>query len=124
MGSHEENDSAQNVDEWKARVRKLNDQFRKDRKGGYYRLTDTMTALGYEKCTEVLQAIADYDGFTPDNDPPGLHDFGCITLASERYFWKIDYLDKAQTKDSADPADASVTVRILKVMSSSDFNGA
>ncbi len=124
MGSHEENDSAPNVDEWKARVRDLNDQFRKDRKGGFYRLTDSMVALGYEKCTEVLQAIADYDGFTPENDPPGLHDFGCITLAGGLYFWNIDYLDKSETNDSPDPADASVTVRFLEIMSSSDFDAA
>ena len=74
--------------------------------------------------TEVLQAIADYDGFTPDNDPPGLHDFGCVTVAGEPYFWNIDYLDKSEMKDSADAADASVTVRILEIMSSSDFSAA
>lgn len=124
MGSHEGDDSAQNVDQWKARVRDLNDQFRQDRKGGYYRLTESMVALGYEKCTQVLQAIADYDGFTPDNDPPGLHDFGCVTVAGEPYFWNIDYLDKSEMNDSADPADASVTVRILEIMSSSDFSAA
>ncbi len=124
MGSHEENDSAQNIDQWKARVRDLNDRFRKDRKGGFYRLTESMVALGYEKCTEVLQAIAAYDDFTPDNDPPGLHDFGCVTVAGEPYFWNIDYLDKSEMNDSADPADASVTVRILEIMSSSDFNAA
>ena len=124
MGSHEENDSAQNIEQWKARVRDLNDQFRKDRIGGFYRLTDSMVALGYEKCTEVLQAIAAYDGFTADNDPPGLHDFGCVTVAGEPYFWNIDYLDKSEMSESADPADASVTVRILEIMSSSDFDGA
>ena len=124
MESHEENDSAQNMDEWKARVRDLNDQFRKDRKGGYYSLTKSMVALGYEKCTEVLQAIAAYDGFTSDNDPPGLHDFGCLTLDGELYFWNIDYLDKSQTSDSPDPADASVTIRFLEIMSSSDFDAA
>jgi hypothetical protein len=124
MGSLEEDDTAQNVDKWKARVRDLNDQFRHDRKGGYYRLTESMVELGYEKCTEVLQAIADYDGFTLDNDPPGLHDFGCVTLAGEHYFWSIDYLDKSEMTESADPADVSVTVRILQIMSSSDFSAA
>ena len=124
MGSHEENDSAQNIEQWKGRVRDLNDQFRKDRKGGFYRLTDSMVALGYETCTEVLQAIAAYDDFTADNDPPGLHDFGCVTVAGEPYFWNIDYLDKSEMSESADPADASVTVRILEIMRSSDFSGA
>ena len=122
MGSHEEKDSAQNIDQWKARVRDLNDQFRKDRKGGYYRLTESMVALGYEKCTAVLQAIAAYDDFTPENDPPGLHDFGCVTLAGELYFWTIDYLDKSEMNDSADPADASATVRVLEIMSTVDFS--
>lgn len=124
MGSHEDNESEQNIDQWKARVRDLNDQFRQDRKGGYYRLTGRMVALGYEKCTEVLQAIAAYDDFTPDNDPPGLHDFGCVTVAGELYFWNIDYLDKSEMNESSDPADPSVTVRILEIMSSSDFDAA
>lgn len=124
MGSHEEDDSAQNINQWKARVRALNDQFRKDRKDGFYRLTNSMVALGYQKCTEVLQAIADYDGFTADNDPPGLHDFGCITLDGEPYFWNIDYFDKSETNESPDPADESVTVRLLEIMSSADFDAA
>jgi Protein of unknown function (DUF3768) len=124
MGSYEENDSSQNIDQWQARVRALNDQFRKDRKGGFYRLTKSMVALGYEKCTEVLQAIADYDGFTAENDPPGLHNFGCIRLNGERYFWNIDYFDKSETNESPDPADASVTVRFLNIMSSSDLDAA
>ena len=124
MKSHGENDSAHNIDHWKARVRDLNDQFRKDRRGGFYSLTDSMVALGYEKCGEVLKAIAEYDGFTPDNDPPGLHDFGRITLDGELYFWNIDYLDKSEMNESPDPADASVTVRFLEIMSSSDFDAA
>lgn len=124
MESHEEDECDQDIDQWKAQVRDLNDQFRRDRNGGYYRLTKSMVALGYEKCTEVLLAIAEYDGFTPDNDPPGLHDFGCITLDGELYFWNIDYLDKSVTKESPDPADASVTVRFLEIMSSADFDAA
>ena len=122
MESHEEGDRELNMDKWKARVRDLNDQFRKDRKGGFYRLTESMVALGYEKCAEVLQAIADYDEFTPVNDPPGLHDFGCVTVAGEPYFWSIDYTDQSEMGDSSDPANTNVTIRTLDIMSRSDFS--
>lgn len=124
MGSHVDNESAVNIDEWKARVRDLNDQFRKDGDGGVYRFTESFVALGHERCAEVLQAIAAYDDFSPENDPPGLRDFGCVTVGGEPHFWHIDYLDKSELRESPDPADDRVTVRILKVMLSSDFNAA
>lgn len=36
-----------NLDDYKQKIRALNDEFRKNRKGGYLRTTDGIAALGY-----------------------------------------------------------------------------
>lgn len=104
-----------------ARIRELNDQFRRDRKGGYFCLTNGVRALGYQRSEELLRAIAVFDEFTPGNDPHREHDFGALTFEGERYFWKIDYYDSSQTYASPDPADERATIRILTVMKASEY---
>ena len=46
----------------------------------------------------------------------GEHDFGALTVAGVRLLWKIDYYDAAMAGGSPDPADPSVTTRVLTVM--------
>ena len=54
--------------------------------------------------------------FDRDDDPYGEHDFGALTVAGVRLLWKVDYYDAAMTGGSPDPADPSVTTRVLTVM--------
>ena len=54
--------------------------------------------------------------FTDDNDPHGEHDFGIVEHGGVRSFWKIDYYDREMQMLSPDPADPSVTTRVLTVM--------
>ena len=53
---------------------------------------------------------------TATNDPYGEHDFGALTVAGVRLLWKIDYYDAGMTGGSPDPADPSVTTRVLTLM--------
>ena len=39
--------------------------------------------------------VARFDRFDGDNDPHREHDFGLLELVGRRFFWKIDYYDKA-----------------------------
>ncbi len=78
-------------------------------------------ALGRERQQTILDAIAAYDNFTPDNDPRGEHDFGALEVAGERVFFKIDYYDRAMTGHSPDPADSSITTRMLTVMLAGEY---
>ena len=48
-------------------------------------------------------------------------DFGAFEFQGERLFFKIDYYDLAMEFGSEDPADASVTRRVMTVMLSSDY---
>lgn len=119
MDSREQDNCAQT--ERKQKIQKLNDQFRRDRKGGYFCITDGIVALGHPIYREIVQAIAEFDDFTLDNDPHEEHDFGALNIAGHKIFWKIDYYDQNQTYSSPDPADPSVTTRFLTIMRASEY---
>ena len=59
--------------------------------------------------------MAVFDAFDRDNDPYGEHDFGALTVLGERVLFKIDYYNAGMTGGSPDPADPSVTTRVLTV---------
>ena len=69
----------------------------------------------------LMQAISDYNNFTPDNDPYQEHDFGCVTFWKERIFWKIAYYNPAMTEHSTDASDTLVTKRVLTVMLAGEY---
>ena len=73
-------------------------------------------ALGPAFVQAALRAVAAFDGFDAENDPYGEHDFGALTVWGERLVFKIDALDRTLTMASPDPADPSLTVRVLTVM--------
>ena len=64
----------------------------------------------------ILNAIAAYDAFDLKNDPYGEHDVGALTVEGTRILFRIDYLDRGLTGHSPDPADPTVTARVLTVM--------
>jgi hypothetical protein len=103
------------------RVRALNDILRRTLSGGTLVLTAGIVALGRERQQLILDAIAAFDRFEPDNDPHGEHDFGALEAAGERVFWKIDYYDRSGRFASPDPADSSVTHRVLTVMLAREY---
>ena len=77
--------------------------------------------LGAKRQMAILSAIAAFDGFDPEDDPYGEHDFGALTVEGERIFFKIDYLDRSLTGHSPDPADPTVTARVLTIMLAEDY---
>lgn len=103
------------------RVRALNDILRRTLSGGTLVLTAGIIALGRERQQILLDAIAAFDRFDADNDPYGEHDFGAVEAAGERVFWKIDYFDRAGLYASPDPADSSVTHRVMTVMLACEY---
>jgi hypothetical protein len=69
----------------------------------------------------LLRALAEYDAFDVDNDPHGERDFGDIQFNSQTLLWKIDYYDLELEFGSPDPADPSVTTRVLTIMLESEY---
>lgn len=104
------------------RIRALNDQFRTTGNGnGRVLLTAGIQDGGPVFMVAVTFAVQEFTAFTPDNDPYGEHDFGAVTVAGQKVFWKIDYYDRDYTAASPDPADESVTQRVLTIMLAEEY---
>ena len=73
------------------RIAQLNDEFR--RAGPTAEWVATMGVLALSDVPGLIQAVRDFNAFTPDNDPWGEHDFGNIKWQNEKTYWKIDYYD-------------------------------
>lgn len=106
-----------------ARIRELNDHFRKmlPPTTGRILVTAGVNNQGPEFVARALGAVASFDDFTSKNDPHREHDFGAFTLDGEKLFWKIDYYDVAGEMGSEDPGDPAVTLRVLTVMLAEEY---
>jgi Protein of unknown function (DUF3768) len=73
----------------------------------------------------IMQRVQHFCEFTEDNDPYGDHSFGAFEfeIAGNAYkiFWKIDLYDKDYSMGSDNPADVSVTRRVLTVLHASEY---
>ena len=72
------------------RIRALNDELRRANTQGTTMLTAGVAALDTATQLAIVAAVRAFDRFDPDNDPHGEHDFGALTVADERVFFKID----------------------------------
>jgi hypothetical protein len=104
-----------------ARIRQLNDAFRRTFSGGRVTLTSGVDALPDLIKARALQLVRVFDYFNEDNDPHGEHDFGSFELTDYKFFWKIDYYDQRCELGSEDPADPERTTRVLTIMLSSEY---
>ncbi|MDX2272648.1 MAG: DUF3768 domain-containing protein [Cyanobacteriota bacterium] len=101
------------------KIAQLNDEFRKPQ-SAYIVITPMVQSLG-SQVSDLLQLVRQFNVFNEDNDPYEEHDFGSIDYNGETYFWKIDYYDKSLKYLSPNPADPSLTKRVLTVMHSSEY---
>src|SRR5260221_12432742 len=88
-----------------ARIRDLNDAFRKTFSGGKVVMTASVAELPDMVRADALLDVTRFDRFTPDNDPHGDHDFGSFELVGRTFFFKIDYYDLTMELGSEDPSD-------------------
>ena len=102
-------------------IAELNDTLRKTGTGGTVMVTRSVAHLPGFDAAVLAAALAAYDGFDPDNDPHGERDFGDLTLFGADLLWKIDYYDADLQFGSDDPANSSITRRVLTVMRASDW---
>lgn len=104
-----------------ARIRNLNDRARATLAFRSVLVTVGVSSLHEEATTAALAKVRDFDAFNAGNDPYGEHDLGSFKLGGERLFWKIDYYDRNLSAGSPDPADPSVTSRVLTIMLASEY---
>ena len=103
------------------RIRALNDDLRRHLIGGGAVMTTGVAALGSELVERAVKTLAAFDDFHHENDPYQEHDFGMFDVEGHRLFFKIEYYDKSLTYHSPDPADPSVTERVITLMLAEEY---
>ena len=105
----------------RARIRELNDAFRRTLVGGRVMLTTGVDALPAAEKAAVLEKVRTFDAFNCDIDPHGEHDFVSFKHESVKYFGKMDYYALDMQNGSEDPADPSQTIRVLTIMRADEY---
>ncbi len=103
------------------RIRALNDELRRNLPNGHAVMTAGVAALGSEAVARIVRTIAVYDDFCHANDPYGEHDFGSFEADGHLIYFKIEYYDKNLTYHSPDPADQTVTERVITIMLAGEY---
>lgn len=108
-------------------IQQLNDRLRKT----LPRTQDMILIMGdlknEDQAIQMLayQAVRAFDAFTEDNDSYGEHDCASMDVTigdrSERIMFKIDYYDLDLKFHSPDPADQSVTRRVMSIFYARDY---
>lgn len=104
-----------------ARIRELNDVLRTTWMTGKVLLTEGIQNLPDATRSRVAEAVETFADFSPDNDPYGEHDFGAITVDGHKVFWKIDYYAPDMMHGSENPADPTITRRVLTIMLAREY---
>ena len=84
-------------------------------------ITIGVAALGDEAVARIVKTIAVYDDFCHENDPYEEHDFGVFEAEGHTIFFKIDYYDPTLTCHSDDPADPTITQRVITIMLAEEY---
>jgi hypothetical protein len=103
------------------RIRTLNDEFRQQLLGGGAVMTPGVAALGSEAVSRLIKMISVFDDFCTANDPHEEHDFGALDFDGSQVIFKIDYYDKDLQYHSPNPADPTVTERVITVMLAEEY---
>jgi len=104
-----------------AKIRALNDRFRKSLTGGRVMMTAAVSALPDDIRARAIDLTRTFDEFTPDNDAHKEHDFGSFEIDDQRFFFKHDYYDKSMQYGSEDPSDPEKTIRVLTIMRAEEY---
>ena len=104
-------------------IRTLNDELRQNltHNSELAFITPGIAALGAEAVQRIVKTVAIFDDFCHANDPHAEHDFGSFEAEGTMIFFKIDYYDVSLTCHSPDPADRSVTRRVITIMLAEEY---
>jgi Protein of unknown function (DUF3768) len=102
-------------------IRALNDELRQHLLGAIAVIIAGIAALGQEAVEHIVKTIAVYDDFCQANDPHQEHEFSCVRSRRPAGIIQIDYFDKSLMYHSSDPADPSVTERVITIMLAEEY---
>jgi hypothetical protein len=96
------------------RVRRLNDEARSSLKGCKLVCSPAIKKSG--RIDAIIRCVREYSSFNESSNLSDEHDFGCFEFEQQQIVWKIDCYDLDLTMRSIDPAEPSITCRVLTVM--------
>lgn len=102
-------------------IAQLNDRARRSFEECRVLITQGISALEPAIVSDVLSAVQSFNRFDARNDPYGEHDFGRLSVAGHEVFWRFDYYDFDLQMASLDPAEASITARVLTIMLAEEY---
>jgi len=102
-------------------IRKLNDSFRTSFIGGKVMLTLGIRAKSDIEQTEILERVINFNDFNKNNDVYGEHDYLSFDYKGEKIIAKIDYYDQNYRYMSENPADPTITNRVMTIMLAEEY---
>ncbi len=103
------------------RIKSLNDALRVHGRGGMVLMTNGIASHDRDTVQAIFAGVAAFDSFNADNDPWCEHDCALLAVRDISVMFKIDYFDKARAFHSPNPADPSVTTRVMTVMLADEY---
>lgn len=107
-----------------SKIAELNDQLRQNLfTPGSNRVfvSAAVSSLPYLERALLLDKVQKFNDFNESNDAYQEHDFSRIEHNGITYFWKIDYYNKTMDAGSDNPADETITIRVLTIMRSDEY---
>jgi|SRR6478609_4597353 len=101
------------IHEHAQKIAVLNDRFRQSFKGGRLIIGDKVRALSQSDQESLFRAIQIFNDFDGENDPYKEHDFGCVWLHNQRYYFQILCYDLQLVARSANPHKITHSRRVL-----------
>lgn len=104
-----------------AKIRALNELLRQKFVGGRVLTTIGIRSKPVEDVSRILYKVQHFSDFNKNNNVYGERDYGSFAFKGDVIIWKIDYYDKNYRFMSENPADPTITNRVLTIMTSEDF---
>ena len=106
----------------RAKIRALNDAFRKTFRGGRVMMTAGVNALHGIRCNERSSRRSRLSmPSTTSNDPWDKHDFVSVEHDGQTFFAKIDYYNRDLSGHSEDATDPEKTCRVMTIMLAEEY---
>lgn len=103
------------------KIRQLNDILRTTFTGGKILTTIGIRNKPVEDVSRILYKVQHFSDFNKNNNVYAERDYGSFAFKDDVIIWKIDYYDKNYEFLSENPADPTITNRVLTIMTSEEF---
>jgi len=103
------------------KIRQLNDILRTTFTGGRVLTTIGIRSKPVEDVSRILAKVRSFNKFNKANDVYGEKDYGSFAFKGDVIIWKIDYYDKNYEFLSENPADPTITNRVLTIMTAEEY---